>query len=140
MLVSEEKRKYHVVAGVVYRNARILCVKKGRTKYDYTSFKYEFPGGKIEQGETPQAALVRELKEELHIDVEVEQYLMRIDYEYPDFFISLELYFCSLTNAHCILEEHTDLQWLLPEQLPELPWCAADWIVCRQLVSASLQK
>lgn len=78
-------KHYNVVAAVIRKDGKYFCVKKGRTKYSYTSYKYEFPGGKIEPGETPQEALRRELAEELDYDISVGCLLVAARHDYPDF-------------------------------------------------------
>lgn len=120
-------KHYDVVAAVVVNEQRqILCARRGVTRYAYTSLKYEFPGGKIEPGETPQEALRRELREELDYDVRVERPLCVVNYAYPDFSISLQAFVCSPRSPHLILREHHDVRWLSPDELDGLDWAAAD--------------
>ena len=125
------------MAGVVVHQGRVLCLRKGVTRYDYTSHRWEFPGGKIEAGESPAQALQRELREELGLEVEVGNHLITVDHNYPDFAITLRAYRCSLSAPHLHLTEHEQMTWLDPSQLPDLDWCAAD-IPIANLIASSL--
>ena len=89
-------KHYNVVAAVVCHDGKYLCMQKGKTKFEYTSYKWEFPGGKIEPGETPQQALVRELMEEMEYLVEVGEELVTVNHEYPDFSITMTAFLCKL--------------------------------------------
>lgn len=131
------RKHLHVVAAVIEWNGKILCMQRGATKHDYTSFHWEFPGGKIELGETPQQALHRELIEEMELDVEVGEHIATVNHSYPDFDITLMFYRC-IPVAHCadgnqppafVRLEHNDHRWLTPDQLHTLSWCPADFPV-----------
>lgn len=118
---------YDVVAAVVLNNNKILCVQKGATKYPYTSMKFEFPGGKIEPGETPMQALKRELDEELSYNVTIDSKLITIKHTYPDFSIDMTAFICHSNNAdNFTLNEHISYQWLSKEDLRSVDWAAAD--------------
>ena len=119
-------KHYQVVAGVVFCAGRVLCLRKGATDYGYTSHHWEFPGGKIEPGETPRQALRRELLEELHLEVEVGDHLLTVTHEYPDFGITVQAYKCVAANPAVQLTEHEAVRWLPPAQLCALDWCDAD--------------
>lgn len=129
----KEKKHYHVVAAVVESQGKVLCVKKGTTRYAYTSHKWEFPGGKIEPGETPEQALQRELREEMCLSVEVKEHLLSTRYEYPDFSITLEAYRCEALNCELMLKEHEQELWLLAHELMTLDWCAADVAIAKEV-------
>lgn len=128
-------KELKVVAGILVWNNKILCVQKGKVKYDYLSFKYEFPGGKIEAGESPAEALARELQEELLLQVEVreEQYFQRVEYQYPDFHLDMRAYLCELQDPTLSLKEHIHSLWCEPEELGELDWAPADWPIVEGL-------
>ncbi len=121
-----EKRHYTVVAGAVVGPQGVLCARRGPTAFAYTSLKYEFPGGKVEPGETPREALARELREKLDLEVDVGPLLVTVEHEYPDFGITLSVYRCTLRSAVIHLKEHADYVWQRPDRLAELDWAAAD--------------
>lgn len=129
-------KHYDVVAAVVTSGEKVLCVQKGATKFPYTSFRFEFPGGKIEPGETPAEALRRELREEMEMEAIVDEHLVTVEHEYPDFAITLRAYRCHLAAPGFRLREHQAFLWLMPEELPGLSWAAAD----EGIVAALLQK
>jgi len=124
-----------VVAAVIVHEHRYLCVQRGWSKYDYISKKYEFPGGKIEQGELPQQALKREIMEELSLDVNVGELLVSVNHQYPDFTIIMHAYICGCKDVSLVLKEHLDSKWLLKDELLSLDWAAADVPIVHQLLS-----
>lgn len=131
-----EKARKHldVVAGVVFHDDKVLCLQKGLTKFAYTSYKYEFPGGKIEPGETPPEALQRELLEELDLKVSVGPLLATVDYDYPDFSITLRAYACTPLGTHFELREHVAARFISRPELRSLPWAGADAAVVETLL------
>lgn len=130
---------YKVAAAVIEYDGRILCVQRGATKFDYTAFKYEFPGGKIEPGETAQEALHREIIEELDYDVEVGEELVTLTHQYPDFLITMTAFRCVARHNRPLLKEHVDALWLTPRQMLGLDWAEADKPIVRQLVTERRQ-
>ena len=82
-------KKIEVVAAIITHNDDILCVQRGPAKYHYIANKFEFPGGKIESGETPNQAIIREIKEELHIALSDVTYFATVEHQYPDFHITM---------------------------------------------------
>ena len=116
------------VAAVVCHDGKYLCMQKGKTKFEYTSYKWEFPGGKIEPGETPQQALARELMEEMEYPVEVGEEVVTVNHEYPDFSITMTAYLCTpIAEADGFnRREHADSKWCSPVGLKNRDWAAAE--------------
>lgn len=126
-------RKHHrVVAAVIEVDGKVLCMQRGVNRYAYTSHMWEFPGGKIEEGETPQEALHRELLEEMEFDVEVHEHLATVTHDYPDFTITLAAFRCTASTSDFVMREHASSRWLPWEELETLPWCAADEKLIKQ--------
>jgi 8-oxo-dGTP diphosphatase len=122
----EEKKHYNVVAAVVVDDGKYLCMQRCRSKYDYISEHWEFPGGKVEEGESDHHTLLREIKEEMDWDIFVGRLLGTITYEYPDFTISLEAYLCKGGKGQFKLLEHLDYKWLKRSEMSALDWTEAD--------------
>jgi len=128
---------FDVVAAVILYGGKILCVQKGEARYDYLSHKYEFPGGKIEAGESPRDALRREVREELGLDIEVGVELLVVRHAYPDFSITLRSHLCTVEHLDNLkLTEHAGHIWKWPHQLAELDWAAADLPTVLRLAQA----
>lgn len=126
---TKEKNMKQVtaVAGVITNEkGEILCTLRDKGKYDYVSYKWEFPGGKLEAGETNEQALVRELHEELEIDVKVEGFCYQIEHDYPDFHLSMAVYNCKLLSNSLKVNVHKDIKWLPKSELLTLDWAPAD--------------
>lgn len=122
-----------VVAGVVRNGSKFLCVQRGPNKFPYISEKWEFPGGKIEEGESPEGALIRELKEELELEVINLSYLITVDHVYPDFRIVMDTFICDTASIEFQLSEHQAGIWLSQDDLVELDWAAADVPIVKAL-------
>ena len=125
-----------VVAAIIVDREKILCVRRGKGKHDYTSYKYEFPGGKIEEEESKEEALVREISEELNVGIEVEKFFMSTTHSYPDFTITLHSFVCKIAQGEITLSEHTEYKWLLPQELKSVTWTDADKEIVEALSKA----
>ncbi len=128
-------KRIEVVAAIIIHNNRILCVQRGPNKYTYISKKFEFPGGKIEKGETYRTALIREIKEELKMDIETEEAFITVEHQYPDFHLTMHSYYCSCENSNLTLTEHIAYKWLQVDDLSNLDWAAADIPIVNKLAS-----
>lgn len=119
-----------VVAGIIKDGDRIFATQRG-----YGEFKdgWEFPGGKMEPGETPQQALARELKEELAVDVNVGDFLCTVDYDYPTFHLTMHCFYCSLVGGELTLLEHEAAKWLNMSELHTVNWLLADVEIVKAL-------
>lgn len=130
----EERKHYDVVAAVVVDGDKYLCMQRCRSKYSYITEHWEFPGGKVEDGETHHHTLVREIREEMDWDIYVGRKIGTVDYEYPDFAITLTAYLCLAADEDFKLLEHLDYRWLERKDLLSLRWTAADEKLIRELI------
>lgn len=119
-------KHYEVVAAVISHEGKILCMQRGKTKFDYTSYKWEFPGGKIELSETPEDALRREIHEEMDMEIEVGRHIITVEHAYPDFSITMQCFLCTTGSKEFTMREHHAFKWLLPDELLGLDWAGAD--------------
>ena len=108
------------------------------TQRGYGEFKdgWEFPGGKIESGETPQAAIKREIMEELDTEIKVGTLIDTIEYDYPEFHLSMDCFWCEITNGDLVLKEHEDARWLTCKQLDDVDWLPADQTIIESIAKS----
>lgn len=119
------KKRIRVVCALIKKNNRIFVAQR-----DYGEFKglYEFPGGKIEEGETPEEAIIREIKEELETSIKVEKFLLNEVYEYPSFILDMDAFLVTPIEGNLTIEKgiHSDERWINKEEGEFLSWCPAD--------------
>jgi 8-oxo-dGTP diphosphatase len=128
-------KKVEVVAAIIYFENKILCVQRPKNKLNYISEKFEFPGGKIEYGETKQEALERELKEELNILTNIKSLFITVVHQYPNFELTMHSFICEANSKELTLNEHIALEWLSINELEKLDWAAADIPIVNKLIS-----
>lgn len=119
-----------VVAAIIKNEDKIFATQRG-----YGEFKdgWEFPGGKVEAGETPPQALIREIKEELDTDIVVENFVMTVEYDYPKFHLSMDCFMCSIAAGKLVLKEHEAAKWLTKDELDSVEWLPADLAVIEKI-------
>lgn len=119
-------KKVEVVAAVIEHQGKILAVRRCVSKLPYISEKWEFPGGKMEAGETEQQTIEREIFEELEMKIQAKEKLITVEHTYPDFHLTMHTYLCEAETSTLTLTEHTAYKWLLLAELDELDWAGAD--------------
>ena len=121
-------KKIRVVAAIIKKITEMGETSIITTQRGYGDFKggWEFPGGKIEEGETPQEALVREIKEELETEISVGDLIDTIEYDYPTFHLSMDCFWAEIVSGDLVLTEHAAAKWLTKEELDSVEWLPAD--------------
>ena len=122
-------KRIEVVAAVIVRDGEVLATRRG-----YGEWKgwWEFPGGKIEKGESPEEALVREIREELDAEISVGELMETVEWDYPDFHLTMHCFVCTLFSESLRLNEHEDAVWLSADKLHSVRWLPADeGLICR---------
>ena len=129
-LYKEDMKTVRVVAAVICSEDKIFATARG-----YGEFKgqWEFPGGKIESGETPQEALVREIQEELDVKIEIGDLIDTIEYDYSSFHLSMDCFWCNVTEGEITLKEAEDARWLSKDELYSVDWLPADMELTEKL-------
>ena len=121
--MESEKKRIQVVAAIICKDREIFATQRG---YGVYKDWWEFPGGKIETGETPEQALAREIREELAVEITVGDRLTEVEYDYPEFHLSMACYWCSVEKGHLTLLEHEAARWLPLRDLRQVKWLPAD--------------
>ena len=127
-------KQIEVVAAIIRKGNKIFATQRG-----YGDFKdwWEFPGGKMEAGETPEEALKREIREELSTEISVDVFLCTVEYDYPKFHLTMHCYLCSLLTEALHLNEHEAAKWLSMNNLDSVEWLPADIIVVKNIIALS---
>ena len=128
--MENNKKSISVVAAIIRKGQEVFATQRGYG--DYKDW-WEFPGGKIEEGETPEQALVREIREELSADIIVENYLTTVEYDYPEFHLTMACYWCSVREGRLTLLEHEAARWLPLNDLRQVNWLPADVLVIEKI-------
>ncbi|MBQ9691273.1 MAG: (deoxy)nucleoside triphosphate pyrophosphohydrolase [Eggerthellaceae bacterium] len=123
-------KRIEIAVAVCEQNGAILATQRGYG--DYKGW-WEFPGGKLEAGETSSEALIREMHEELHADIEIRAYLGRSEYTYPQFHVVMHAYLCTLLTQKLTLTAHSDVRWLALEDLDSVTWLEADIAILEKI-------
>ena len=120
---TANKKHIHVVAAIIRRGNEIFATQRG-----YGTYKdwWEFPGGKVEPRETPEEALVREIEEELATEITVDDFITTVEYDYPEFYLVMDCFWCSIANGDLELLEHEAAKWLPLDNLRQVNWLPAD--------------
>ncbi|MCQ2411882.1 MAG: (deoxy)nucleoside triphosphate pyrophosphohydrolase [Sphaerochaetaceae bacterium] len=121
-----------VVAAVIRDTDRIFATQRGYG--DYKGW-WEFPGGKIEAGETPQEALEREIREELDTIIEVGNFIQTVEYDYPQFHLSMDCFWSTVKDGNLVLKEHEAAKWLTAEDIKSVKWLPADLLILDAVTS-----
>lgn len=124
----------NVSAAIIIHEGKILCVQRGKSKHEYISEKFEFPGGKIEPGEKPIETVVREISEELHMEIQPVREFITVTHNYPDFQLVMHSFICTAKRLDFVLTEHLSSAWLITEKLFTLDWAAADLPIVEKLI------
>ena len=123
-------KQIEVVAAIIMEDGKVFATQRG---YGEHKDKWEFPGGKIEPGETPQQALRREIREELSADICVDRFVCTVEHDYPAFHLTMHNYLCHVASGHLRLLEHEAAKWLDPDHIDTVDWLPADLKIIPQL-------
>lgn len=123
-------KQIYVAAAIIIHGNRVFATQRG-----YGEFKggWEFPGGKIEADETSQAALIREIHEELDTEIEVGELLETVEYDYPNFHLTMDCFICKVKSGDLVLKEHQNSKWLTPGTLDSVNWLPADLGILKKI-------
>ena len=125
-----EQKRIQVVAAVIRRDNQVFATQRG-----YGNYKdwWEFPGGKVESGETPADALIREIAEELNTEIGIDGFLTTVEYDYPEFHLSMDCFWCHIKEGTLTLLEHEAARWLPLDNLRQVDWLPADILVVEEI-------
>lgn len=134
--MSNDRKTIRVVAALIREVDKVFATQRGYG--DYKDW-WEFPGGKIEPGESPEVALAREIREELAAEIYVDQYLMTVEYDYPEFHLSMDCFWCRIKEGSLTLLEHEAAKWLPLDNLRQVNWLPADLLVVEEIERTKVQ-
>ena len=123
-------KKIEVVTAILHRGGAYFVTQRGYGEFDGM---WEFPGGKLEPGETPEEALVREIREELATEISVDRFVTTLEWDYPTFHLSMRCYLCSVISGSLTLLEHEAAAWLDREHLYSVKWLPADYVILDEI-------
>ena len=123
-------KRIEVVAAIIHKDGAYFATQRGYGEFEGM---WEFPGGKIEPGESRESALKREIQEELGIDITIDKFLCTTDYDYPSFHLTMHCYLCSVESVEIELREHKSARWLTADLLDSVEWLPADLEVVEKL-------
>jgi 8-oxo-dGTP diphosphatase len=121
--MEDRMKTVKVVAAIIVHEDEIFATQRG---YGEFAGGWEFPGGKVEAGESPQEALIREIKEELDTKIEIGKLVDTVEYDYPTFHLSMDCFLCTIKSGDLVLKEHSAAKWLTKETLDSVEWLPAD--------------
>tara|TARA_B100001057_G_C22259215_1_gene722542 strand:- start:37 stop:462 length:426 start_codon:yes stop_codon:yes gene_type:complete len=124
--LSDLIKSIEVVAAIIIYQGKFLCCQRGDHKFSYIANRFEFPGGKIEQGEIAEDALKREIKEELNLEIMVNKHVLKINHQYPDFNLIMDCFLCSVSDFQIKLNDHISYKLVDLNKLKALEWVPAD--------------
>lgn len=121
--MTDEIKTIEVVAAIIRHGDKVFATQRGYGEFEGG---WEFPGGKMEPGETPPQALIREIKEELDTEIEVGELIETVEYDYPKFHLTMHCFMCTVKSGHLVLKEHEAAKWLTKNTLDSVDWLPAD--------------
>ena len=121
--MTDEIKTIEVVAAIIRHGDKVFATQRGYGEFEGG---WEFPGGKMEPGETPPQALIREIKEELDTEIEVGELIETVEYDYPKFHLTMHCFMCTVKSGHLVLKEHEAAKWLTKGTLDSVDWLPAD--------------
>ena len=124
-------KNIHVAAAVILQDHKVFVAR--RKDEGELALKWEFPGGKLEEGESGEQAAIREIREELSIGIAVQRHFLRVSHQYTSFFLTMDAYLCTIEEGTIILSEHVNCRWVDASELMELDWAAADIPIAQKL-------
>lgn len=121
--MTNEIKTIEVVAAIIRHGDKVFATQRGYGEFEGG---WEFPGGKMEPGETPPQALIREIKEELDTEIEVGELIETVEHDYPKFHLTMHCFMCTVKSGHLVLKEHEAAKWLTKNTLDSVDWLPAD--------------